>query len=111
MPNLYKDILSDTCARLISRLGLTPFRNIGNECSIFEAVHSSVPDIARKELANSTALLLSLIMMLRHIELGDHAQKIEKAIFDTLAEGKSLTGDLGRKAKTHEYAAAIIKRL
>jgi isocitrate dehydrogenase (NAD+) len=111
MPNLYRDILLDMCAKLIGGLGLMPSGNISNECSIFEAVHGSAPDIARKGLANPTALLLSSIMMLRHIELGDHAQRIEKAIFDTLAEGRALTGDLGGKAKTHEYAAAIIKRL
>ncbi|KAL7962957.1 hypothetical protein V8C34DRAFT_268802 [Trichoderma compactum] len=111
MPNLYGDILSDMCAGLIGGLGLTPSGNIGDECSIFEAVHGSAPDIAGKGLANPTALLLSSIMMLRHMRLNDHANKIEKAIFDTLAEGKALTGDLGGKAKTHEYAAAIIGKL
>ncbi|MCJ1370413.1 NAD-dependent isocitrate dehydrogenase [Loxospora ochrophaea] len=111
MPNLYGDILSDMCAGLIGGLGLTPSGNIGHECSIFEAVHGSAPDIAGKGLANPTALLLSSIMMLRHMGLTDHASAIEKAIFDTLAEGKALTGDLGGKAKTHEYAKAIIERL
>lgn len=111
MPNLYGDILSDMCAGLIGGLGLTPSGNIGDECSIFEAVHGSAPDIAGKALANPTALLLSSIMMLRHMELNDQATRIERAIFDTLAEGKSLTGDLGGKAKTHEYASAIIGRL
>ena len=88
MPNLYGDILSDMCAGLIGGLGLTPSGNIGDECSIFEAVHGSAPDIAGKGLANPTALLLSSIMMLRHMELNEHADKIQKAIFDTLAEGK-----------------------
>lgn len=111
MPNLYGDILSDMCAGLIGGLGLTPSGNIGDECSIFEAVHGSAPDIAGKGLANPTALLLSSIMMLRHMDLQAHADKIQKAIFDTLAEGKFLTGDLGGKAKTHEYAEAIIKKL
>jgi isocitrate dehydrogenase (NAD+) len=111
MPNLYGDILSDMCAGLIGGLGLTPSGNIGDECSIFEAVHGSAPDIAGKNLANPTALLLSSIMMLRHMGLNEHAIRIEKAIFDTLAEGKALTGDLGGKAKTNEYAAAIISRL
>jgi isocitrate dehydrogenase (NAD+) len=98
MPNLYGDILSDMCAGLIGGLGLTPSGNIGDECSIFEAVHGSAPDIAGKGLANPTALLLSSIMMLRHMELNDHATR-------------TLTGDLGGKSKTHEYAGAIIKRL
>lgn len=111
MPNLYGDILSDMCAGLIGGLGLTPSGNIGDKCSIFEAVHGSAPDIAGKGLANPTALLLSSIMMLRHMELESFAQRIEKAIFDTLAEGKKLTGDLGGKAKTHEYANAIIDHL
>ena len=88
MPNLYGDILSDMCAGLIGGLGLTPSGNIGDECSIFEAVHGSAPDIAGKSLANPTALLLSSIMMLQHMGLNDEAAKIQKAIFDTLAEGK-----------------------
>lgn len=111
MPNLYGDILSDMCAGLIGGLGLTPSGNIGDECSIFEAVHGSAPDIAGKGLANPTALLLSSIMMLQHMGLNEHADRIQKAIFDTLREGKYLTGDLGGKAKTHEYAGAIVKRL
>ena len=88
MPNLYGDILSDMCAGLIGGLGLTPSGNIGDECSIFEAVHGSAPDIAGKGLANPTALLLSSIMMLQHMGLNEHADRIQKAIFDTLAEGK-----------------------
>ncbi|KAK4109883.1 hypothetical protein N656DRAFT_714960 [Canariomyces notabilis] len=111
MPNLYGDILSDMCAGLIGGLGLTPSGNIGDECSIFEAVHGSAPDIAGKGLANPTALLLSSMMMLRHMGLGEYADRIEKAAFATLAEGKALTGDLGGKAKTNDFAAAIIEKL
>lgn len=88
MPNLYGDILSDLCAGLIGGLGLTPSGNIGDECSIFEAVHGSAPDIAGKGLANPTALLLSSIMMLQHMGLHSHADQIEAAIFKVLAEGK-----------------------
>lgn len=88
MPNLYGDILSDMCAGLIGGLGLTPSGNIGDECSIFEAVHGSAPDIAGKSLANPTALLLSSIMMLQHMGLNEHADKIQKAIFKVLGEGK-----------------------
>lgn len=111
MPNLYGDILSDMCAGLIGGLGLTPSGNIGDECSIFEAVHGSAPDIAGQGKANPTALLLSSMMMLRHMGLNEYADRIEKAAFDTLAEGKTLTGDLGGKASTTDYAQAIIGRL
>ncbi|KIK79732.1 hypothetical protein PAXRUDRAFT_833948 [Paxillus rubicundulus Ve08.2h10] len=111
MPNLYGDILSDMCAGLIGGLGLTPSGNIGRDASIFEAVHGSAPDIAGKGLANPTALLLSSLMMLRHMNLNEYAAKIEKATLDTIAEGKTITGDLGGKASTREYTAAIINRL
>jgi isocitrate dehydrogenase (NAD+) len=111
MPNLYGDILSDMCAGLIGGLGLTPSGNIGKDASIFEAVHGSAPDIAGKGLANPTALLLSSMMMLRHMNLNEHADKIEKAILTTIAEGKATTGDLGGKASTQEYTAAIVGRL
>ncbi|KAL1649950.1 NAD-dependent isocitrate dehydrogenase [Diplodia intermedia] len=111
MPNLYGDILSDMCAGLIGGLGLTPSGNIGDECSIFEAVHGSAPDIAGKSLANPTALLLSSIMMLQHMGLHEQAAQIQSAIFKVLAEGKTITGDLGGSAKTHEYADAVIKAL
>ena len=111
MPNLYGDILSDMCAGLIGGLGLTPSGNIGDECSIFEAVHGSAPDIAGKALANPTALLLSSLMMLRHMNLNEYADRIEKATFATLAEGDALTRDLGGSAKTHEYSGAIISKL
>ncbi|KAJ4300283.1 NAD-dependent isocitrate dehydrogenase [Collariella sp. IMI 366227] len=106
MPNLYGDILSDMCAGLIGGLGLTPLRQHRRR-----AVHGSAPDIAGKGLANPTALLLSSMMMLRHMELNQYADRIEKAAFATLAEGKALTGDLGGKAKTSEFAAAIIDKL
>lgn len=111
MPNLYGDILSDMCAGLIGGLGLTPSGNIGDECSIFEAVHGSAPDIAGKGLANPTALLLSSIMMLQHMGLNEHADKIQAAVFKVIAEGKTITGDLGGKAKTAEFAEAVMKAL
>ena len=81
MPNLYGDILSDLCAGLIGGLGLTPSGNIGLGGAIFEAVHGTAPDIAGKDLANPTALLLSSVMMLRHMDLYEHAAKIESACF------------------------------
>ena len=74
-------------------------------------MHGSAPDIAGKGLANPTALLLSSLMMLRHMNLYEHAEKIEKAALTTIAEGKAITGDLGGKASTNEYTEAIIKKL
>lgn len=92
MPNLYGDILSDLCAGLIGGLGVTPSGNIGaNGVAIFESVHGTAPDIAGKDMANPTALLLSAVMMLRHMGLFDHAAKIETACFATIKDGKSLT--------------------
>ncbi|KAK3079697.1 NAD-dependent isocitrate dehydrogenase, partial [Coniosporium uncinatum] len=111
MPNLYGDILSDMCAGLIGGLGLTPSGNIGDECSIFEAVHGSAPDIAGKGLANPTALLLSSMMMLQHMGLNEYADKIQSSIFRVIAEGKSVTGDLGGKASTNQFTDAVIKSL
>jgi len=111
MPNLYGDILSDMCAGLIGGLGLTPSGNIGRDASIFEAVHGSAPDIAGQGLANPTALLLSSLMMLRHMSLDSHAKQIEDAVLATIGEGKSVTGDLGGKASTKEFTDAIISKL
>ena len=76
MPNLYGDIVSDLCAGLIGGLGLTPSGNIGQEAAVFEAVHGTAPDIAGKNMANPTALLLSACMMLNHMGLTDHASQI-----------------------------------
>ncbi|KDE08638.1 isocitrate dehydrogenase [NAD] subunit 2 [Microbotryum lychnidis-dioicae p1A1 Lamole] len=111
MPNLYGDILSDMCAGLIGGLGLTPSGNIGKDASIFEAVHGSAPDIAGKGFANPTALLLSSIMMLRHMGLMEQAAKIESAALNTIAEGRYITRDLGGKASTSEYTNEILKKL
>jgi len=111
MPNLYGDILSDMCAGLIGGLGLTPSGNIGRDASIFEAVHGSAPDITGKGVANPTALLLSSLMMLRHMNLDQYASTIEKAALGTIGEGKTVTGDLGGKASTREFTDAIIARL
>lgn len=111
MPNLYGDILSDMCAGLIGGLGLTPSGNIGRDASIFEAVHGTAPDIEGLDKANPTALLLSGIMMLRHMRLYAEAEKIERAVLQTIAEGKVLTGDLGGRASNTQFTEAIIKNL
>lgn len=112
MPNLYGDILSDLCAGLIGGLGLTPSGNIGEGGSaIFEAVHGTAPDIAGQDKANPTALLLSGVMMLRHLNLYDHARRIEQATFDTIKDGKVITGDLGGSSKCSEFTDEICKRV
>ncbi|XP_073435474.1 isocitrate dehydrogenase [NAD] subunit alpha, mitochondrial isoform X2 [Dendrobates tinctorius] len=112
MPNLYGDILSDLCAGLIGGLGVTPSGNIGaNGIAIFESVHGTAPDIAGKDLANPTALLLSAVMMLRHMKLQDHARKIESACFETIKAGKALTKDLGGNAKCSDFTEEICRRI
>ncbi|HLK14419.1 MAG TPA: isocitrate/isopropylmalate family dehydrogenase [Fimbriimonadaceae bacterium] len=107
--NLYGDIVSDLCAGLVGGLGLAPGANIGENCAVFEAVHGSAPDIAGKGIANPTALLFSALMMLRHLGEGEIADKIQKSVLQICEEGKCLTGDLGGKASTEEYAAEVIR--
>eukprot|EP00898_Chlorokybus_atmophyticus_P007113 jgi/Chlat1/7402/Chrsp6S07433 len=112
MPNLYGDIVSDLCAGLIGGLGLTPSGNIGLDgVALMEAVHGTAPDIAGKNLANPTALLLSSVMMLRHIDMNDKADQIQSAVLSTIAEGNHRTGDLGGKATTSEFTKAVIDHL
>lgn len=111
MPNLYGDIVSDLCAGLIGGLGLTASGNIGAEAAVFEAVHGTAPDIAGKNLANPTALLLSACMMLDHMELYDQGSLIRKAIFNTIEEGDNLTRDLKGAGSTDSFTDAVIKRI
>ncbi|KAJ0088523.1 hypothetical protein Patl1_32127 [Pistacia atlantica] len=112
MPNLYGDIISDLCAGLIGGLGLTPSCNIGEGgIALAEAVHGSAPDIAGKNLANPTALLLSAVTMLRHLELHDKADRIQNAILNTIAEGKYRTADLGGSSTTTDFTKAICDHL
>ena len=111
LTNLQGDILSDLCAGLVGGLGFAPSANIGESISIFEAVHGTAPDIAGKHIANPTSLLLSGLMMLRHLGLWEHASSIENALLFTLEQGMH-TGDFGDKSTkaldTLEFAAAII---
>ncbi len=111
MPNLYGDILSDLCAGLIGGLGLTPSGNIGeNGAAIFEAVHGTAPDIAGQDKANPTALLLSAVMMLRHLKLTDHARRIETACFEVIKEGKVRRSIFvySEKGKILRYSSAFL---
>ncbi len=111
LTNLQGDIVSDLCAGLIGGLGFAPSANIGDHICIFEAVHGTAPDIAGKNIANPTALLLSGIAMLRHLGLMERAVMIENALLYTLEQGVH-TGDFGDKSKpslnTTDYAEAVI---
>src|ERR1700730_1916951 len=111
LTNLQGDIVSDLCAGLIGGLGFAPSANIGDHISIFEAVHGTAPDIAGKNIANPTALLLSGIAMLRHLGFMENAAIIENALLYTLEQGIH-TGDFGDKSKpaknTTQFAEAII---
>ncbi len=111
LPNLYGDIVSDLCAGLVGGLGVVPGANIGNDAAVFEAVHGSAPDIANKNRANPTALLLSAVMMLRHIGEGDAADRVAAAIDRVLADGAVRTRDMGGTASTTEFAEAIMGNL
>ena len=109
--NLFGDILSDEIAGLVGGLGMAPGANIGVNTAIFEAVHGSAPDIAGKGIANPTALLLAACMMLDHVERRETAARIRAAIDLTLRVDQIRTGDLGGKATTAEYAAAVARNL
>ncbi len=111
MENLYGDIVSDLCAGLVGGLGLVPGANLGDGVAVFEAVHGSAPDIAGKGVANPTALMLSGVQMLRHLGQSAAADRTEKAIHRVYQEGRNLTGDVGGKASTEEFTAAIIDAL
>src|SRR5712672_955376 len=95
LPNLYGDIVSDLCAAFVGGLGLVPGANLGHDCAIFEAVHGSAPDIAGKGLANPTAVLQSAVLMLRHLNEVEAADKIQAALDKTYKEKQRLTRDMG----------------
>ena len=109
--NLFGDILSDLCAGLVGGLGLTPGANIGDDRAIFEAVHGSAPDIAGKNIANPTALLLASAMMLDYLDLGDESNRLRRAVRSVIGEGRVVTPDLGGTSSTTEYTDAVIGRL
>jgi isocitrate dehydrogenase (NAD+) len=111
MENLYGDLVSDLCAGLVGGLGVVPGSNIGDDAAIFEAVHGSAPDIAGKGWANPLALIMSGVMMLNHIHEETLGAKIKAAYDAVLAEGKSLTRDLGGTASTDQFADAVIGKM
>jgi len=112
MENMFGDILSDQIAGLVGGLGMAPGANIGKDAAIFEPVHGSAPDLAGKDVANPTAMLLATCMMLDHLDMADAATRIRTAIEATLRAHDSLTPDLGGGAGTTTgYVSAIIRRL
>jgi isocitrate dehydrogenase (NAD+) len=116
-PNLYGDILSDLAAGLIGGLGIAPGGNYGTDAALFEPVHGSAPKYAGQNKANPTAMMLSGVMMLHHLEEHDAANRLEKAIADVIAEGRDVTYDLKphrddpTAVGTREMGEAIAARL
>jgi isocitrate dehydrogenase (NAD+) len=109
LPNLYGDIVSDLCAGLVGGLGVVPAANLGADgVGVFEAVHGSAPDIAGKNVANPLALLLSGVLMLRHLDEGAMADRVMRAVTTVLA-GTVRTRDIGGTASTTEFADAICR--
>ena len=115
--NLYGDLISDLCAGLVGGLGVTPGANFGEQHALFEAVHGSAPDIAGKNIANPLALLMSAVMMLRHLaetrkdpQCEAVANRIRDAYNACLIAGEK-TRDLGGTLGTREFAEAVVKRL
>jgi isocitrate dehydrogenase (NAD+) len=117
MPVFYGDFVSDLGAGLVGGLGVAPGANLGDECAIFEAVHGTAPKHAGRNRANPTALILSGVMMLRHLGETDAADRVEQAIAGVFAEGRSVTYDLRPSrddrsaAGTSEVADAVIEGL
>src|SRR5262249_20159400 len=111
LPDLYGDIVSDLCAGLVGGLGVVGAANLGADAAVFEAVHGSAPDIAGKNIANPTALLLSAVLMLTHIGEPQAADRIMQALGRVLTGGRVRTRDLGGTATTTEFADALCSSL
>ena len=111
LPNLYGDIISDLASGLVGGLGIAPGANMGVKQAVFEAVHGSAPDIAGKGIANPTALMLSAVMMLRHLGEIEASERLQAAIEAVYAEGKSVTRDVGGSAGTKEFTDAVIAKM
>ncbi len=109
MPNLYGDIMSDMCAGLVGGLGLVPGANIGKDAAIFEAVHGSAPDLAGRNTANPTALILTSALMLDYLGEEDKAEILRKAVFRVIKEGIYVTPDLLGSASTLGMAEEVVK--
>lgn len=111
LANLFGDIVSDLAAGLVGGLGVAPGANVGRDCAMFEAVHGSAPDIAGKDIANPMAVILSGVLMLRHIGENAAADRIDAALTKVLSEGRYVTRDLGGNAGTRRFTEEIIAKL
>ncbi len=111
LPNLYGDIVSDLCAGLVGGLGVAPGANIGEDGAVFEPVHGSAPKYAGLNKANPTALILSGALMLRHLGYAEMGERVEGAVRRVIADGRTVTSDLGGTAGTSEFADAVIGAL
>jgi len=111
LPNLYGDIVSDLAAGLVGGLGIVPGANMGDRHAVFEAVHGSAPDIAGKGIANPTAMMLSAVLMLTHLNELDAAKRLQGAVEKVYAEKRHTTGDVGGHASTEEFTDAVIAAL
>jgi isocitrate dehydrogenase (NAD+) len=111
LPNLYGDIVSDLAAGLVGGLGVAPGANIGENAAVFEPVHGSAPKYAGLNKANPTALMLSGALMLRHLGETQAAHRVESAVRGVIAEGQTVTYDLGGSAGTREFGEAVVARV
>jgi isocitrate dehydrogenase len=112
--NMNGDIISDLTSGLVGGLGIAPSANLGHDCAIFEAVHGSAPDIAGQNKANPLAILLSSVMLLRHLGEVTCAYRVEQAIYQTLSHAKAFPGDIAKGrpvASTDAFTDAIIEKL
>jgi isopropylmalate/isohomocitrate dehydrogenase-like protein len=109
--NLFGDILSDEGAGLVGGLGLIPSANIGETHGLFEPVHGSAPDIAGKNIANPSAMILSAVLMLDYLEEHGAAHTVESSLIEVLSEGKVVTQDLGGSASTMEMAREVRNKI
>jgi isocitrate dehydrogenase (NAD+) len=111
LPNLYGDIVSDLAAGLVGGLGVAPGANIGTQAAVFEPVHGSAPKYAGQDVANPTALILSGALMLRHLGETAAAERVERAVRDVIAEGRTVPRDLGGNAGTRAFGEAVADRV
>jgi len=110
-PNLFGDILSDLCAGLVGGLGVAPGVNLGREAAIFEAVHGSAPQFKGQDKLNPTALILSGVLMLEHLNEHRAAERVLQALHRVLGEGRHVTADLGGQASTTRMTDAILEAM